>query len=96
MSGFLDLIAGAVASSPDELENETYSCLFLLQNHIVAARTAFDSFFARYPYCYGYWKKYADMERRLGDMKLAEEVSVRLGKGDPFPTHTGELNEPSN
>uniref|UniRef100_A0A8C7EHI0 Pre-mRNA-processing factor 39 n=1 Tax=Nothoprocta perdicaria TaxID=30464 RepID=A0A8C7EHI0_NOTPE len=35
-------------------------------NHLPAARKAFDAFFSRYPYCYGYWKKYADMERRGG------------------------------
>uniref|UniRef100_A0A183BT97 Suf domain-containing protein n=1 Tax=Globodera pallida TaxID=36090 RepID=A0A183BT97_GLOPA len=27
------------------------------------ARNAFDGFLRRYPYCYGYWKKYADFER---------------------------------
>ncbi|NWU29693.1 PRP39 factor, partial [Dyaphorophyia castanea] len=38
-----------------------------------AARRAFDAFFLHYPYCYGYWKKYADMERRLGSARRAEE-----------------------
>ncbi|KAI1720983.1 NRDE-2, necessary for RNA interference domain-containing protein [Ditylenchus destructor] len=28
------------------------------------AREAFDSFLKRYPYCYGYWKKYAELERQ--------------------------------
>lgn len=28
----------------------------------------------RYPYCYGYWKKYADMERRFDFIKETEEV----------------------
>ncbi|XP_064085220.1 pre-mRNA-processing factor 39-like [Macrobrachium nipponense] len=31
-----------------------------------SGREAYDGFFARYPYCYGYWKKYADLERRKG------------------------------
>lgn len=44
------------------------------QNQLPAARRAFDAFFARYPYCYGYWKKYADMERRFGCARQAEEV----------------------
>ena len=28
---------------------------------------AFDDFLFRYPYCYGYWKKYADFEKRRGN-----------------------------
>ncbi|XP_062456807.1 E3 ubiquitin-protein ligase synoviolin-like isoform X10 [Rhea pennata] len=47
------------------------------ENHIFAARKAFDAFFAHYPYCYGYWKKYADMERRFDFAKETEEVFER-------------------
>ncbi|XP_054845930.1 pre-mRNA-processing factor 39-like isoform X2 [Eublepharis macularius] len=47
------------------------------ENHIYAARKAFDTFFLRYPYCYGYWKKYADMERRFDFIKETEEVFQR-------------------
>ncbi|XP_007439959.1 pre-mRNA-processing factor 39-like isoform X1 [Python bivittatus] len=47
------------------------------ENHIYAARKAFDNFFLRYPYCYGYWKKYADMERRFDFIKETEEVFQR-------------------
>ncbi|XP_067400063.1 pre-mRNA-processing factor 39-like isoform X2 [Emydura macquarii macquarii] len=47
------------------------------ENHIFAARKAFDAFFAHYPYCYGYWKKYADMERRFDFSKETEEVFER-------------------
>ncbi|XP_069501062.1 uncharacterized protein [Ambystoma mexicanum] len=43
-------------------------------NHIIASRKAYAAFFTRYPYCYGYWKKYADMEQRFGCLKEAEEV----------------------
>ncbi|XP_065510115.1 pre-mRNA-processing factor 39-like [Caloenas nicobarica] len=47
------------------------------ENHLPAARRAFDAFFAHYPYCYGYWKKYADMERRFGGNRHTEEVFER-------------------
>ncbi|XP_053134625.1 pre-mRNA-processing factor 39-like isoform X2 [Hemicordylus capensis] len=47
------------------------------ENHIYAARKAFDTFFMRYPYCYGYWKKYADIERRFDFIKETEEVFQR-------------------
>lgn len=36
----------------------------LLQDETKAAREAYDDFFKRYPYCYGYWRKYAEFERR--------------------------------
>lgn len=44
------------------------------ENNIVASRKTYNAFFTRYPYCYGYWKKYADMERRFGYLKEAEQV----------------------
>ncbi|XP_069738450.1 pre-mRNA-processing factor 39-like [Phaenicophaeus curvirostris] len=47
------------------------------ENHLFAARKAFDAFFAHYPYCYGYWKKYADMERRFNCARETEEVFER-------------------
>lgn len=49
-----------------------------LQNVLTAVRKAFDVFFLRYPYCYGYWKKYADIEKKHGNVQVAEEVSMPL------------------
>lgn len=49
-----------------------------LQNVLSAVRKTFDVFFLRYPYCYGYWKKYADIEKKHGDIQVAEEVNVNL------------------
>uniref|UniRef100_H2MJR9 Pre-mRNA-processing factor 39 n=2 Tax=Oryzias latipes TaxID=8090 RepID=H2MJR9_ORYLA len=47
------------------------------ENLLVGARKAFDTFFLRYPYCYGYWKKYADLEKKNGNIQVAEEVYRR-------------------
>lgn len=47
---------------------------FFLQNEIEPAREAYDAFLAHYPYCYGYWRKYADYEKRKGNKKKCEEV----------------------
>jgi len=44
------------------------------QKIIDGAREAYDAFLARYPYCYGYWKKYADMEKQNGNYEKAEQV----------------------
>ena len=46
------------------------------QNKIRPARAAFDAFFKRYPYCYGYWKKYADMERKCEKWRKTQEVRI--------------------
>lgn len=55
-----------------------YSCdvIFLssVQSHITASRRALEAFLIRYPLCYGYWKKFADLERRAGYNNKAEEV----------------------
>lgn len=50
----------------------------LLQNDIEAARTAYDAFLAHYPYCYGYWRKYADYEKRKGNLDKCDEVSLTI------------------
>ncbi|XP_041831128.1 pre-mRNA-processing factor 39 [Melanotaenia boesemani] len=47
------------------------------ENLLEPARKAFDVFFLRYPYCYGYWKKYADLEKKHGNIQVAEEVYRR-------------------
>ncbi|KAM4621804.1 pre-mRNA-processing factor 39 isoform 1-T1 [Polymixia lowei] len=46
------------------------------ESHITASRRALGAFLARYPLCYGYWKKFADLERRAGYNSKAEEVCV--------------------
>lgn len=50
----------------------------LLQNVLTAVRQTFDVFFLRYPYCYGYWKKYADIEKKHGNYQEAEEVNISV------------------
>ncbi|XP_041653380.1 pre-mRNA-processing factor 39 isoform X2 [Cheilinus undulatus] len=47
------------------------------EGHITASRRALEAFLARYPLCYGYWKKFADLERRAGYNDKAEEVCVQ-------------------
>ncbi|XP_045596489.1 pre-mRNA-processing factor 39 isoform X2 [Procambarus clarkii] len=42
-----------------------------------SGREAYDGFFERYPYCYGYWKKYADLERRKGTKETTCKVFNR-------------------
>lgn len=51
--------------------------IFLFQNKLSSARQAFEAFFKRYPYCYGYWKKFADMERKNGNIDKAQEVGKK-------------------
>ncbi|XP_035525127.1 pre-mRNA-processing factor 39 [Morone saxatilis] len=47
------------------------------ESHVTASRRALEAFLARYPLCYGYWKKFADLERRAGYNNKAEEVCVQ-------------------
>lgn len=65
----------AVEANPEEFTTWTYMLHYVEQeNHIYAARRVFDMFLARYPYCYGYWKKYADLEKRMNNVMEADEV----------------------
>ncbi|XP_055033948.2 pre-mRNA-processing factor 39 isoform X2 [Misgurnus anguillicaudatus] len=47
------------------------------EGHLRACRQALNGFLVRFPLCYGYWKKYADIERRAGHNTKAEEVCER-------------------
>ncbi|XP_015282140.1 PREDICTED: pre-mRNA-processing factor 39 [Gekko japonicus] len=67
-----------VETNPQDFTGWVYLLQFVEQeNHLLAARKAFDSFFTHYPYCYGYWKKYADLEKRHSNMKQSDEVYRR-------------------
>jgi pre-mRNA-processing factor 39 len=45
------------------------------ESDVEAAREAYDSFLSRYCYCYGYWRKYADYEKKKGSAEKCDEVS---------------------
>ncbi|BHF80406.1 PRP39 pre-mRNA processing factor 39 [Sparganum proliferum] len=46
-------------------------------NDIEASRKAFDAFLDHFPYCYGYWKKYADLERHAGNKERCLEIYAK-------------------
>ncbi|XP_029468338.1 uncharacterized protein LOC115097047 isoform X2 [Rhinatrema bivittatum] len=54
------------------------------ENDIYAVRRAFDAFLSHYPYCYGYWKKYADLERRFDCLQESGEVFERGLQATPL------------
>ncbi|KAM4721590.1 pre-mRNA-processing factor 39-like [Rhinophrynus dorsalis] len=54
------------------------------ENHLLAGRKAYDSFLIHFPYCYGYWKKYADLEHRFNNVAVAEEVYKRALRSIPL------------
>ncbi|XP_017538606.1 pre-mRNA-processing factor 39 isoform X1 [Pygocentrus nattereri] len=67
-----------VEDNPEDFNGWVYLLQYVEQeNHLLASRKAFDAFFLRYPYCYGYWKKYADIEKKHGCIQMADEVYRR-------------------
>ncbi|TRY57930.1 hypothetical protein DNTS_009818 [Danionella cerebrum] len=67
-----------VEENPEDFNGWVYLLQYVEQeNHLLASRKAFDAFFLRYPYCYGYWKKYADIEKKHGYIHMADEVYRR-------------------
>ncbi|VDK53411.1 unnamed protein product [Cylicostephanus goldi] len=46
-------------------------------NDVKLARDIYDRFLKKYPYCYGFWKKYAEMERRHQNFSDALSVWER-------------------
>ncbi|OMO65000.1 RNA-processing protein, HAT helix [Corchorus capsularis] len=51
------------------------------ENNIMKIRKVYDAFLAEFPLCYGYWKKYADHEARIGSMDKVVEVYERAVQG---------------
>ncbi|XP_047430528.1 pre-mRNA-processing factor 39 [Mugil cephalus] len=64
--------------NPEDFNGWVYLLQYVEQENVLTAvRKAFDVFLLRYPYCYGYWKKYADIEKKHENLQVAEEVYRR-------------------
>nr|XP_046229484.1 pre-mRNA-processing factor 39 [Scatophagus argus] len=64
--------------NPEDFNGWVYLLQYVEQENVLTAvRKTFDAFFLRYPYCYGYWKKYADIEKKHGNIQAAEMVYSR-------------------
>lgn len=78
MPSDFDRLYKVVEDNPEDFNGWVYLLQYVEQeNHILASRKAFDAFFLHYPYCYGYWKKYADIEKKHGFIQEADEVYRR-------------------
>ncbi|CAB0011294.1 unnamed protein product, partial [Nesidiocoris tenuis] len=61
----LDKYWQVVREDPSDFNGWTYLLQYVDQeNDVEATRDAYDCFLAMYPYCYGYWRKYAEYEKR--------------------------------
>ena len=74
-----------VEDDPSDFTGWTYLLQFV-DNHgdLDEGREAFDAFLFKYPYCYGYWKKFADFEKRLGTRESCVAVFERGVKSIPL------------
>ncbi|KAH8381558.1 hypothetical protein KR093_008209, partial [Drosophila rubida] len=63
----LDKYWRAVKDDASDFTGWTYLLQYVdSESDAEAAREAYDTFLSHYPYCYGYWRKYADYEKRKG------------------------------
>ncbi|KAE9621885.1 putative tetratricopeptide-like helical domain-containing protein [Lupinus albus] len=51
------------------------------EDNILKIRRVYDAFLEEFPLCYGYWKKYADHEARVGSVDKVVEVYERAVQG---------------
>lgn len=71
----------AVNKHPSDFTGWTYLLQYVEQKNVISFyREAFDEFFKHYPYCYGYWKKYGDTERKHGNPDRAYQVICSVEK----------------
>ncbi|KAK2575476.1 hypothetical protein KPH14_011205 [Odynerus spinipes] len=72
----------AVNEDPSDFTGWTYLLQYVDQeNDAEAAREAYTKFLERYPYCYGYWRKFADYEKKKGNPENVQmlELGRRVG-----------------
>eukprot|EP00092_Neocalanus_flemingeri_P037907 GFUD01041262.1.p1 GENE.GFUD01041262.1~~GFUD01041262.1.p1 ORF type:complete len:747 (+),score=270.92 GFUD01041262.1:56-2296(+) len=71
----LDKFWKTVKDDPTDFTGWTHLLQFVDgKNDVEAGREAFAAFLKRYPYCYGYWKKFSDFEKRNGTPERVMEV----------------------
>ena len=74
-----------VQDNPQEFTSWTYLLQFVEQDgNLPLARRAFNSFFCRYPLCYGYWKKFSELERKNGNLLRAQKILERGVRAIPL------------
>ena len=74
-----------VQDNPQEFTSWTYLLQFVEQEgKLPLARRAFNSFFCRYPLCYGYWKKFSELERKAGNLLRAQKILERGVRAIPL------------
>ncbi|XP_053305398.1 pre-mRNA-processing factor 39-like [Spea bombifrons] len=54
------------------------------ENNLKSSRRTYDAFLVRFPYCYCYWKKYADLEYNFKNPTVVEEVYGRALQAIPL------------
>jgi pre-mRNA-processing factor 39 len=54
--------------------------MLTLQENLARIEKVYDAFLAEFPLCYGYWKKYADHEAKLGSPEKIVDVYERAAK----------------
>ncbi|GAB1599276.1 pre-mRNA-processing factor 39-like isoform X1 [Argonauta hians] len=75
----------AVKDNPADFTGWTYLLQYVEQeNNVEDAQEAFDAFFNHYPYCYGYWKKFADILKKNDEVEKAITVFERGVKAIPL------------
>ena len=75
----------AVEDDPKDFTGWTYLLQFVdTTGDIDDGREAYDAFLFRYPYCYGYWKKFADLEKRKGNYSIFINMCPINGEGEKF------------
>jgi len=75
----LDKFWKSVTDDPSDFTGWTQLLQYVdSKNDLEAGPEAYEGFLKRYPYCYGYWKKFADFEKRNG---TAERVMEIFDKG---------------
>lgn len=63
------------------LNQKEHPFVSYMQGNILKIRKVYDAFLADFPFCYGYWNKYADHESHLSSLDKVMDVYERAVQG---------------
>jgi len=73
-----------VADAPQDFSSWTYLLQLVDSEPMSLKRRSYNSFFKRYPLCYGYWKRFSELERKEDNLHRSQKILERGVRAIPL------------
>jgi len=73
-----------VVDAPQDFSSWTYLLQLVDSEPMSLKRRSYNSFFKRYPLCYGYWKRFSELERKEDNLLRSQKILERGVRAIPL------------